>query len=80
MLVSNGMVNEEPLTELLGIVDAANIDLKGFTQGFYDTAGGDLSAVKRTIETLAADHKLVVVFEEYGEKTLLAKFAKLTKR
>ena len=32
------------------------------------------------IETLAADHKLVVVFEEYGEKTLLAKFAKLTKR
>ena len=55
MLVSNGMVNEEPLAELLGIVDAANIDLKGFTQGFYDTAGGDLSAVKRTIETLAAD-------------------------
>uniref|UniRef100_UPI003FD85E11 ATP-dependent helicase n=1 Tax=Alistipes communis TaxID=2585118 RepID=UPI003FD85E11 len=32
------------------------------------------------IETLAADHKLVVFFEEYGEKTLLAKFAKLTKR
>ena len=32
------------------------------------------------IETLAADHKLVVVFEEYGEKTLLAKFANLTKR
>ena len=32
------------------------------------------------IETLAADHKLVVVFEEYGEKTLLAKFAKVTKR
>ncbi len=31
------------------------------------------------IETLAADHKLVVAFEEYGEKTLLAKFAKLTK-
>ena len=32
------------------------------------------------IETLVADHKLVVAFEEYGEKTLLAKFAKLTKR
>ena len=31
------------------------------------------------IETLAADHKLVVVFAEYGEKILLAKFAKLTK-
>lgn len=32
------------------------------------------------IETLTADHKLAVVFEEYGEKILLAKFAKLTKR
>ena len=31
------------------------------------------------IETLAADHKLVVEFETYGRKTLLAKFAKLTK-
>lgn len=55
VLVSNGMVNEGPLSELLGVVDAANIDLKGFTQGFYDLAGGDLAAVKRTVETLAAD-------------------------
>ncbi len=33
----------------------------------------------RHIEALATDHKLVVEFEGYGEKTLLAKFAKLTK-
>ena len=31
------------------------------------------------IETLAADHKLVVRFDRAGVKTLLAKFAKLTK-
>ncbi len=31
------------------------------------------------IETLVSDHKLVVDFGNYGEKTLLAKFAKLTK-
>ena len=31
------------------------------------------------IETLAADHKLVVEFGEFGQKTLLAKFARLTK-
>ncbi|MEG2061569.1 MAG: UvrD-helicase domain-containing protein [Alistipes sp.] len=31
------------------------------------------------IETLATDHKLVVAFDNAGEKTLLAKFAKLTK-
>ena len=35
--------------------------------------------VIKRIETLAADHKLVVEFAEFGEKTLLAKFAKLTK-
>ena len=31
------------------------------------------------IETLATDHKLVVRFDNAGVKTLLAKFAKLTK-
>lgn len=33
----------------------------------------------RRIETLTTDHKLVVDFGNFGEKTLLAKFAKLTK-
>ena len=55
VLVSNGMVNPEPLSELLGLVDAANIDLKGYTPAFYEMAGGSLDAVKRSIETLAAD-------------------------
>ncbi|WP_302396186.1 AmmeMemoRadiSam system radical SAM enzyme [Eggerthella sinensis] len=55
VLVSNGMVNPGPLSELLGLVDAANIDLKGYTPAFYEMAGGSLDAVKRTIETLAAD-------------------------
>ncbi len=36
---------------------------------------GEISA----IETLVGDHKLVVTFNDYGQKTLLAKFAKLTK-
>ena len=31
------------------------------------------------IENLTTDHKVVVDFGQYGEKTLLAKFAKLTK-
>ncbi len=35
--------------------------------------------IVRRIETLATDHKLVVAFDNAGEKTLLAKFAKLTK-
>ena len=31
------------------------------------------------IEPLATDHKVVVAFDSYGSKTLLAKFANLTK-
>ena len=31
------------------------------------------------IEPLTTDHKVVVAFDSYGSKTLLAKFAKLTK-
>ena len=37
------------------------------------------AGIIRHIEVLATDHKLIVEFGDYGEKTLLAKFAKLTK-
>lgn len=37
------------------------------------------AGVVERIEVLNADHKLVVRFDGAGEKTLLAKFAKLTK-
>lgn len=54
VLVSNGYVNDGPLREVTPLIDAANIDLKGFTQSFYDLVGGDLDTVKHTIEVLAA--------------------------
>ena len=53
VLVTNGMVNPGPLSELLPLVDAANVDLKGFSQDFYDRVGGDLATVKATIEAMA---------------------------
>lgn len=53
VVVSNGMVNPGPLAEILPYLDAANIDLKGFTQDFYDVVEGNLKAVKRTIEAMA---------------------------
>lgn len=55
VLVSNGYVNDGPLREVAPLIDAANIDLKGFTQSFYDFVGGDLDTVKHTIEVLAAE-------------------------
>ena len=54
VLVSNGTVEEAPWRELLPLIDSANIDLKGFTEGWYRRLGGDLEAVKRNI-VLAAE-------------------------
>ncbi len=54
VLVTNGTVAEQPWRELLPLLDAANIDLKGFTPAWYRRLGGDLDAVKRSI-TLAAE-------------------------
>ena len=53
VLVTNGTINEEPLLRLLPYIDAMNIDLKGFTQAFYDKLQGDLESVKHTIELAA---------------------------
>ncbi len=50
VLVTNGMVNPEPLAELLPLIDAMNIDLKSIRPEFYrDYVKGDLGAVLNTI-------------------------------
>lgn len=53
VLVTNGSFCVEPMEELIPLIDAANVDLKGFTQGYYDWVGGDFEAVKRFIAYLA---------------------------
>ena len=55
VLVSNGCVNSCVVEELSGLIDAANIDLKGPDQRFYDSCAGSLAAVQNTISLLAAD-------------------------
>lgn len=54
VLVTNGTVEAAPWRELLPLIDAVNIDLKGFTEGWYRSLGGDLETVKRSI-ALAAE-------------------------
>ncbi len=54
VLVTNGYVCEAPLRALLPLIDAMNIDLKGFTQDFYTFVGGDLETVKTAIRLSAA--------------------------
>lgn len=52
VIVSNGLINQAPLQELLRLIDAANIDLKTFDSTTYKSMGGNLECVMNTIETL----------------------------
>ena len=51
--VTAGYVNAEPRAELFGHMDAANVDLKGFSESFYhDLCAGHLAPVLETLEYL----------------------------
>ena len=54
VLVTNGMINEEPLEALLPYVDAMNIDVKAFNATKYKELCGNLPAVIKTVEKSAA--------------------------
>lgn len=49
VMVTNGYIEPEPLTDLLELIDAFNIDLKGFRDDFYRRVGGTLQPVLETI-------------------------------
>ena len=53
VLVTNGTVAPSALKNILPLIDAMNIDLKGFSQKIYDYLGGDFETVKNTIQTAA---------------------------
>jgi len=53
VLVTNGYINEDPLKEILGFIDAANIDIKAFDEEFYKkNCSGTLQPVLKTIKTM----------------------------
>jgi len=50
---SNGFINPGPLKELCQVLDAANIDLKGFTEDYYSSMSqGQLAPVLQTLKIL----------------------------
>jgi len=54
VLVSNGIIAPRFLEELIPLIDAVNIDIKAFTEEFYQKyCGGKLSWVLETVERLA---------------------------
>jgi len=58
VVVSNGFINPEPLKRLLPFIDAFNIDLKAFSENFYQKqAGGKLQPVLETLKTIVKSGK-----------------------
>jgi pyruvate formate lyase activating enzyme len=60
VVVTNGSICEKPLRELLRYVDAMNIDLKGFTESFYNKIDGNLETVKQSIMLAAKECHLEI--------------------
>lgn len=53
VVVTNGSTSTKVLKEVLPYVDAFNIDLKGFSQTYYDYVSGNLETVKQFIALAA---------------------------
>ena len=50
VLVTNGYISDQAREDLYSVVDAVNVDLKGFSNSFYsELTGGDLNVVKETL-------------------------------
>jgi pyruvate formate lyase activating enzyme len=53
VMVSNGFISDEPLEDLIHVIDAFNIDLKGFTQEFYRSfTGASLQPVLQSLKKI----------------------------
>lgn len=54
VMVTNGYINRKPLSDLLPFIDAFNVDIKAFSEGFYkEITQSHLAPVKKTIKAIA---------------------------
>ena len=76
VLVTNGTAAPEILEELLPLIDAMNIDLKGFRADYYRKLGGDLNTVKTFIaRAVTACHVELTTLIVPGENDSLEEMA-----
>ena len=62
IMVTNGYINEEPLRKLCEYMDAFNVDLKGFSEEFYQkVTGGKLAPVLNTLRIIREEGKLLEI-------------------
>jgi len=81
LIHSNGFINPAPLRDLCRVLDAAHIDLKGFSETFYrELCSGELAPVLDTMKFLKAEHihleitNLVIPSKNDGMATLREMF------
>ena len=81
VLVTNGYINPLPLAELMPYIDAANIDVKSFTEGFYrKLCGAKLAPVLDTVLAMEECGKHVEITNLLipGENDSLEEITKLS--
>lgn len=81
VMVSNGFINPDPLNVLLELIDAFNIDLKGYSNDFYKRmTKSELDPVLRTLETIArnGNHLEIAYLVIPGENDDPKKFREIT--
>ena len=55
VMVTNGYINRQPLEQLIPYINAFNVDIKAFSEGFYrEITQSRLAPVKKTIKTIAS--------------------------
>lgn len=58
VMVTNGFIREKPLLELIPFIDAFNVDLKAFTNNFYQKqTHSQLKPVKEALQLILNHHK-----------------------
>jgi len=58
VMVTNGFINRQPLEDLIPVIDAFNVDLKAFSEGFYkNITQSRLVPVKKTIKSISESGK-----------------------
>jgi len=55
VLVTNGLINEIPLKQILPYINALNVDLKGLS-GFYKECGGNYESVLTNLKLMSEKH------------------------
>jgi len=71
VLVTNGMINQAPLEELLNYVDAINLDFKGLSN-FYKFCGGNYDTLVKNLKLMNKVHLEVTTLMVTGSVDLEA--------